>query len=132
MGAVILTTAAKNAALNALTALLNVGAGTAKIQISSTLDDYVGVELLAEIDLPADVFGDASAGSASLLGTPLSDTDANNSGTAAYCRFIDRDGTEVFKGTVTATAGGGLIELDDVDIIQNGTVTVTGGTLSFA
>lgn len=119
-----LTTAARNAAANAVVDLIDAGAGTAQIQISTTEDDYVGPELLAEIALPNPAFGAAAVGVATLLGVPLSDTSANNTGTAAFMRITDRDGTEVFKGTVTAGGGGGDIELDSVSIVALGTVTI--------
>lgn len=123
--ALTLTAAARNAACDAVVDLVDVGTGTAKIQISSTLDDYVGAELLAEVDVQNPAFGAASAGVATLLGVPLSDTSANNTGTAAFMRIVDRDATEIFKGTVTATGGGGDIELDSTSIVSGGTVTIT-------
>ena len=125
-----LTTAARNAACNGVVDLIDTGTGTAKVQISSTIDDYVGAELLAEINLPNPSFSASATGVSTLQGTPLSDTTANNTGTAAFFQIIDRDGTQVFKGTVTATAGGGDIELDSTSIVAGGTVTITSGTVT--
>ena len=43
--------------------------------------------------------------------------DSNNgTGTVALHKFVDRDGTEIFRGTVTATGGGGDVELSSVTL----------------
>ena len=49
-------------------------------------------------------FGPAAGGVATANGTPLEDTSAANTGTAAVFRIRDRDNSEVLQGTV-ATSG---------------------------
>lgn len=85
--------------------------------------------LLASIALPADSFSAAVAGVASKAGT-WSDTSANASGAAGWARFRNTGDTLRMDGSVTLTAGGGDITLDDVNIVAGGTVTVTGFTIT--
>ena len=88
--------------------------------------------LLASITLPADAFGAASAGSMAKAGT-WEDSSADAGGTAAHFRIKqsgDAGGAtgstdERIEGTVTATSGGGDIELDSTTISATQTVTIT-------
>jgi hypothetical protein len=91
--------------------------------------------LLASIAVPADGFAAASGSSVAKIGT-WSDTAADGTGTAAHFR-MRRSGdvggastiTARIEGTVTATGGGGDIELDNVSIATGQTATITA--LSF-
>ena len=49
-------------------------------------------------------------------------------GTAALFKFQDRNNTEVLRGTVTATGGGGDITLSSVSIGAGDTVSITSLT----
>lgn len=88
--------------------------------------------LLASITLPADAFAAASTGSCAKAGT-WEDTSADGSGTAAHFRIKQSGDTggatgatdERIEGTVTATSGGGDIELDNISISAGQTVTIT-------
>ena len=79
---------------------------------------------VATIALAATAFGAASSGDITLAGVPLSDTNATG-GTAALFKFETSGTTEIFRGTVTATSGGGDIELSSVTIAATDTVTIT-------
>ena len=58
---------------------------------------------------------------------------ANATGTAGYFRIFASDGTTChMQGTVTATGGGGDMELDSTSITAGQTVTITTFTLSGA
>lgn len=85
--------------------------------------------LLAQMTLPADWMGAASSGSKAKLGT-WEDTSADASGTAAYYRIYDSASTPVCheQGTVTATGGGGDLELDNTSIASGQKVEITGYT----
>lgn len=98
-------------------------AGT--VQISTTEDDYIGAELLAQIVLNAAAFGAAAAGIIAANGLPLSDPSADGTGTAAFFRVINGASLEIFKGVVTVTSGGGDMELTAVAITTGEQVNIT-------
>jgi len=76
-----------------------------------------------DFDTPP-AFGAAAGGTASANGTPLEDSSAVGGGTAANFRTRDRDDGEVFRGTVTATAGGGDMELSSTTISNGDAVRI--------
>ena len=85
--------------------------------------------LLCEITLPADYMNAASGGTKTKLGT-WQGTGAS-AGTAGYFRLVDNAGTTChMQGTITATSGGGDMELDNTSIAVSQTVTVTTFTLT--
>lgn len=96
-----------------------------------------GGTLLASIAIPADGFSAASGGSIAKLGT-WEDTAANATGTAGHFRMKQTGDTggatgatdERIEGTVTLTAGGGDITLDNTSIAVDQQVTIT--SLSFS
>lgn len=100
------------------------GAGAGKIQITKTVDDYTGVNLLAEIVLADPAFGAAAAGVATAASLPKEDSSANNTGTAVQFRLVDSNDVEIFKGTVTITAGGGDMELSSTSITAGDAVRI--------
>lgn len=91
----------------------DVGATNAetRTQITKTAGDYTAPEVLVEILLAAPPsFGAAAAGVATANGLPK-ETASVVTGTAVEFRQVDRAVAEVFRGTVTATAGGGDMEM---------------------
>lgn len=85
--------------------------------------------LLCEIALPADYLANASAGTKIKNGTWTGTAVA--SGTAAHFRIKDSAGTTChLQGNVTATSGGGDMELDNVSIASSQTVTVSTFSLT--
>lgn len=79
--------------------------------------------LLVTITLPADAFAAASGGEAAKAGT-WSGT-AGVTGTAGWFRLANSGATLIMDGTVTATGGGGDLELSTVSIVSTNTVTVS-------
>lgn len=80
--------------------------------------------LLCEITFPADWMNASSGGVKTKLGT-WQGTGAS-AGTAGYFRIVDNAGTTCHvQGSVTATSGGGDIELDNTSIAVSQTVTIT-------
>lgn len=70
--------------------------------------------VLAALTLPSDWMAAASSGSKALSGT-WQDASADAAGTAAHFRIYDSAGTTChLQGTVTATGGGGDLQLDNV------------------
>jgi hypothetical protein len=86
--------------------------------------------VLATINLPADWMAAAAAGSKAKSGT-WQDATADATGTAGHFRVYASDGTtQHIQGTVTATGGGGDMELDNTSIAAGQSVTITGFTLN--
>lgn len=84
--------------------------------------------VLATIALPSDWANAASGGSKTLLGT-WQDTSADATGTAGHFR-LKQSTTCHIQGTVTATAGGGDMTLDNTSLASGQQFTVTAFTLN--
>ncbi len=128
-----LSVAARNARLDSIE---TVAGATAKLQIRSgaqpaTCATAASGTLLAELTLPADYLANASAGSKAKAGTWSGAAVA--AGTAAHFRVVDNAGTTChIQGSVTATSGGGDMELDNTNIANGQTVTVNTFTITDA
>ena len=86
--------------------------------------------VLADLTLPSDWMAAASSGTKAKLGT-WEDTSADNAGTAAHFRLYDSAGTTChLQGTVTATSGGGDMEVDNVVFAAGQQFTVTTFTIT--
>lgn len=123
-----LSTAARNAALDAIEAA--VGASpTLTINTGpppSSADAAATGTVLATLLLPADWMAAANGGSKELLGT-WQDASADATGTAAHFRI---SGAANIQGTVTATGGGGDMQLDKTNIVAGEGVSITGFTIT--
>jgi len=84
--------------------------------------------LLASMTLPANWMNAASGGTMTLAGT-WEDLSADAAGTAAHFR-IKQGATCHMQGNVTATGGGGDIELSAVSITATQSVTITAFTIT--
>lgn len=127
-----LSVAARNARLDAI----ETAVGTApilEIRTGSVPANCAAANtgtVLATMTLPSDWMAAASSGSKAKSGT-WQDTSADATGTAAHFRLFASDGTTChIQGTVTATSGGGDMELDNTSIATGQTVTVTTFTLT--
>ena len=81
--------------------------------------------VLATMSRPTDWMAAASGGVKGLLGT-WEDAAADAAGTAAHFRIFNTAGSTChMQGSVTATSGGGDIELDNVVIALGQQVTIT-------
>jgi len=130
--AVQLSVAARNARLDAIetatgtAAVLKIRTG-AQPATCATADSGT---VLATMTLPSDWMNAASSGTKTLLGT-WEDTSADATGTAAHFRLYASDGTTCHaQGSITATSGGGDMELDNTSIASGQQVTVTTFTLT--
>ena len=83
---------------------------------------------VATLNLSNPAFGAASSGTATA--NAISDDTSATGGTAALFKMQDRDNSEVFRGTVTATGGGGDLELSSVTVGATDTVSVSSFTYS--
>lgn len=135
-----LSTAARNAAVNAITALIDVG-GPGYLRIySGSQPAGPGTSpsgtLLAEMVLNNPSSGAGSSGVATLAVSPApEDTSANATGTAGWFRLLTAaeaagTGLGVVDGTVTATGGGGDLTLATVSVVSAADVKITSGTIT--
>ena len=127
--------AARNAAADAVVDRIDAGAGAGTLKIytgsqPADADDAESGTLLVTITFSDPAFGAAASGSAAADTTPALSAAAVAAGTAGWFRVEDSTGANVFDGSVTATGGGGDIELDNTSIASGQTVTVS--SLSFA
>ena len=88
--------------------------------------------ILATINLPTDWMAAASGGTKALSGT-WQDASADNTGTAAHFRVYNsqatKDGTTCFmQGSVTATGGGGDLQVDNTSFASGQSFTITAFT----
>lgn len=119
-----INTAARNLQADAIGAALN--SGTLKIYTGAqpaSANDAASGTLLWTGSLPADAYDAASGGTA----TAADDVSAaaGDTGTAGWFRMESADTTLRYDGAITATGGGGEIELDSTSITSGQTVIVT-------
>lgn len=123
--AVTLSTAARNAACNAIVDLVDVGT----TDLNGDLVIMTAGELeVATLALSEVAFGNSSSGTATAAAI-TSDTNATG-GTAALFKVLDQDNTEVWRGSVGATGSGADLELSALVIGAGDTVTVTSFTFT--
>jgi hypothetical protein len=125
--AVTYSTATKQARLEAVIAKIDAGAGPGTLEIGTASMASV----LAVLTL-ADPSGTASGGTLTFDFDPdISDTSANNSGTAAAAQIKDSDGNVIISGLTVGTSATDIV-LDSVSITAGQTVTLTTGTITHA
>jgi len=109
----------RNAILDAIEAAIGT---SAKLKIrTGAAPTNVGAAstgtVLATLDLPSDWMANAASGSKAKAGT-WQDTSADGTGTAAHYEITASNGTTVhLRGSVTATGGGGDIEVDNTSFV---------------
>lgn len=91
-------------------------------------DDPPDGNLLVSCALDADAYTGAVGGSASKNGTVTGTAVAD--GTATYAQQRNAANTRWMYGSVTASGGGGDVELDTVAIATGLTVTITTSTIT--
>jgi hypothetical protein len=130
-----LSTAVRNARLDAIESAVGV---SAKLQIwtgsppASCAAAATGTKILEDA-LASDWAASAASGSKSFNNTPIAGVGIGGGGTAGYFRLVDTAGTTChLQGTVTATAGGGDMTIDNVSIANGQAVNVTSFTLTDA
>jgi hypothetical protein len=130
-----LSTAARNAGVNAITALVDGGSSNGVLRIySGSQPAGPGTSpsgtLLLEIDLSDPAFAGAASGSAAIDTTPALSTTGLAAGTAGYFRLCDSTeaagtGLGVVDGSVTATGGGGDVTLSTTTVSVGLDVEIT-------
>jgi hypothetical protein len=120
-----ISTGARNAAAEAITDLLD--GGTIKIYTGSAPANPQAAPtgtLLGTLTFANPAFGAASTGTVT-ANAITGDTSADATGTAGWCRLATSGGTATIDGDVTATGGGGLLELATVSVAAGVAINVT-------
>jgi hypothetical protein len=121
--AITLTTAARNAACDAIVDLVDVGTTDANGDIVFMTSGSVEVATLA---LTAPAFGASSDGVAT-ANTVANDTNATG-GTVALFKIQNKDNTEIFRGAVTVSSGD--INLSSLVVGATDTVSMSSLTVT--
>lgn len=133
--AIQISTPARDAAVTAVAALVDgdVGAGSVTIRTGpppALPSDPATGTLLVTLPLNDPAFGAAASGTVTLDVSPAVSALGVAAGTAQYFRMSDNSGDVVLQGSVTATGGGGDLELNTTTIAIGTTVVITSGTLT--
>lgn len=121
-------TTIRNTLADAVVDALDIGStdATGDLQIATSTAFST---ILANLTFANPAFGTAATGTAT-ANAIVSETNAPASGSAAAFRVRDRNNSEVFRGSVTVTGGGGDLQLSSVGITAGDTVSITSMTYS--
>lgn len=132
--AVNLSVATRNAMADIVVARLDLDAGPASIALrtgaSPGADNAATGTLLATLAFNDPSFAAAALGVATMDNTPVLSAVGVAAGTAGYFRMTDNSGDVVMDGTITATGGGGDLELNTTTISVGLAVEITAGTIT--
>lgn len=131
-----ISTASRNAAADAIAALVDAGVAAAPgfIEVRegaqpATPQDAATGTLLGTLTLSDPAFG-AAANGVVTANAIADDTNADASGTAGWFRAYDSDAVAVIDGSITGVGGGGDLELDDTNIVTGGVISVDSWTMT--
>jgi hypothetical protein len=134
-----ISTAARNAAVDAITALIDPSAAGVLRVYTGTQPAGPGTApsgtLLLEFPLSDPAFAAASGGSAALDVTPIPADTGLAAGTAGWFRILTATeaagtGLGIVDGAVTATGGGGELQLNTTTVSVGLEVEITSGTIT--
>lgn len=119
-----LATATRNAMVDAAVDLIDAGSGPGVVVIATA-----GMSTtLATVTLPDPAMPAASSGSSQQ--TVITNVTAVATGTAAAFEVRDSDANVIWSGDVTATSGGGGVELSKVALAVDDDVDITSMTFA--
>lgn len=124
-----ISTTVRNNMLDEITTAIG---GTGKIRIYDGVRPSSGgtaTTLLAELPLSNPAAPAASSGTLTFT-VPVEDTSANATGTATWGRIVDGSNTFICDFGVTASGGGGELELITTSIIATQPVKITSFTIT--
>jgi hypothetical protein len=133
--AISISTAARNAAVSSVAALVDtdVGAGTIDIRSGgkpAAVSDPATGTLLATVILADPAFTGPVNGVMTLDATPVLATVGLANGAAGWFRMFDNSGDAVLDGTVSTTGGGADLEMNVTAISVGLAVQIIAGTLT--
>lgn len=112
---------AQNAACNAVTRLVDLGSDNSSGRLN--IYGWDASTILAILPLPIPAFQSAVDGTA--VSNLISDSTTINDGTASFFGVLNRDASTVWTGTVSDFAGSGDLKINDVNILQDSSITIT-------
>jgi hypothetical protein len=130
--AIAISTSARDGACNAIVDLIDAGSGAGTLAIRTgaapatpaTADSGT---LLATLTMSDPAFGNSSTGTATASAI-TSDTNVDNSGTAAHFRIKDSDANVIIQGTVGTS--GADINFNSVTFVAGGTAAISSLTVT--
>ena len=134
MAVITLSTAAKNAVLTAINDALNGGTGAATIKIYTGTkpagpDTAITTQTLLGTLTCSDPAGSVTSGTLT-FGSITQDSSADATGTATWARLADSSGTAVVDIDVTATGGGGFLQMNTTSIVIGGPILISSFTIT--
>ena len=127
----------KTAVLNAIKTDIDSGGAAAKLRIYSgaipaTPETAATGTLLAELTLSYPMGSITGSGATLALefGTITHDSAADATGVAGYARVVTSSGTSIYDCDVSTTGGGGVLQLNTINIVAGGPVLVTAFMIS--
>lgn len=123
--AVIYASALRTTRMNAVVSAIDAGTGPGKLKIGTSGMASV-LAVLTLVDPCGAVSGDVLTFD---FDPDISDTSADNTGTAAEATITDSDDNVIVSGLTVGTSGTNIV-LDSVSITAGQTVTITAGTLT--
>lgn len=129
-----ISTAARNAACDAIVDLVDGGAGAGTLQIrtgsppTNPADADTGT-LLGTLTFSDPAFGNASSGTATASAI-TSDTNADASGDAGHFRVKDSNGNVIFQGTAGEAADSADMTFDEKSIVATGVIACSSFTVT--
>lgn len=130
-----LPTAARNASVASITALVDAGVGAGKIELRTgsqpaSANDAASGTLLATWTLADPAWGSPSTGAAALDATPVITTTAVAAGTAGWFRMMDSANATVIDGSAGGPGSGAQLILDNPVVAVDQTLNLTAGTMT--
>lgn len=130
-----LATATRNACADAAVDLFDGGSGPGTIDIRTgarpaTAQDAASGTLLATFTLADPAFGASATGVTTLDATPVLTTTGLAAGTAGWARGKDSNGATVMDFTLSATGGGGEVQLSTTTVSIGLDLELTAGTVT--
>jgi len=129
-----ISTAARNAACDAIVDLLDGGAGAGTISVRTgspptNVADADSGTLLGTLTFSDPAFGSSSSGTAT-ASSITSDTTADASGTAGHFRAKDSNGATVLQGTAGLTGDTPDMVFDNATIVAGGIIACSSFTVT--
>lgn len=132
-----ISNAAAAAAVDAVVDLIDGGPSAGYVEIRTgaqpaSVGTAASGTLLGTLTCSDPAFGAATSANPAVATAAAitSDTTADATGTAGWFRAYTSAGTAVIDGSITASGGGGDLQLDSTSIVAGGTIAVSAWTIS--